>query len=322
VAKRALLVGIDEYDAPEVPALTGCVADATEMAAALGRNDDNSVNFECRLLTSPGPDAITRAYLRQQWRDLFQDFRDDVLFYFSGHGSPSDIGGFLVTQEGVPGDPGLLMDEVINLANNSTARTVLIILDCCFSGLAGNPAALGGIENRALLREGVTILAASRPTEAAVEVGGHGVFTNLVLGALRGGAADVRGRVSAASIYAYAEAALGSWDQRPLYKSHAEHLEPVRLCTPRVSDALLRELVAFFPDADARYQLDMTYEETNGAAVAAHVAIFRKFKQYQIGGLLQPTVGHDLYWTAERSESVVLTELGKFYHTLVSRGRI
>ena len=66
----------------------------------------------------------------------------------------------------------------------------------------------------------------------------------------------------------------------------------------------------------------MTYEETNGAAVPEHVEIFKKFKQYQVGGLLQPTVGRDLYWTAERSESVVLTELGKFYHTLVTRGRI
>jgi hypothetical protein len=222
----------------------------------------------------------------------------------------------------VPGNPGLLMDEVVKLANDSTARTVLIILDCCFSGQAGNSAALGGIENRAILREGVTILAASRPAEAAVEVGGHGVFTNLVLGALRGGAADVRGRVSAASIYGYAEAALGAWDQRPLYKSHAERLEPVRRCTPRVPDALLRELIKLFPDPDQRFRLDMTYEETNGAALPEHVKVFKKLKQYQIGGLLQPTVGRDLYWTAERSESVVLTELGKFYHTLVTRGRI
>jgi hypothetical protein len=321
VVKRALIVGIDEYDSPLVPSLTGCVADATEMAAVLGRNDDGGVNFECRLLTSPGSKPITRAYLRQQWRDLFQDFREDVLFYFSGHGSPSDIGGFLVTQEGTPDDPGLLMEEIVTLSNNSAARTVLIVLDCCFSGQAGNAAALqGGLENRAILREGVTILAASRPAETAVEVGGHGVFTNLVLGALRGGAADVRGRVSAASIYAYAEAALGAWDQRPLYKSHAAHLEPVRLCTPRVPDALLRELVVFFPGPDDRFRLDMSYEETNGAAVPAHVEIFKKFKQYQVGGLLQPTVGRDLYWTAERSESVVLTDLGKFYHTLVTRG--
>jgi uncharacterized caspase-like protein len=65
---------------------------------------------------------------------------------------------------------------------------VLLILDCCFSGSIGNPPNLQGeIENQALLREGVTILAASRPAQVSMEVGGHGVFTKLVMGALRGG---------------------------------------------------------------------------------------------------------------------------------------
>ncbi len=150
----------------------------------------------------------------------------------------------------------------------------------------------------------------------------HGVFTKLVLGALRGGGADVRGRVSAASIYAYAEAALGAWDQRPLYKSHAAHLNPVRLSEPRVADALLRELPAHFPSPEHEYRLDMTYEETNGAAIPENVAIFKKFKRLQIGGLLKPKTGDDLYWTAERSGNVVLTDLGRFYLQLVNDKRI
>lgn len=322
MAKRALVVGIDQYD--HVNSLTGCVADASAMAEVLGRNADGSVNFECRLLTAPGPATITKAYLRQQWRELFHDFRGDVLFYFSGHGTPTDVGGYLVTQDGVADDPGLPMEDVVTMANKSPAETVLLILDCCFSGSTGNPAALqsGSIENRALLREGVTILAASRPAQVAMEVGGHGVFTNLVLGALRGGAADVRGRVSAASLYAYAEAALGAWDQRPLYKSHAAHLNPVRLCEPRVSDELLRELPHFFAMPADAYQLDMTYEETNGAAIAEHVATFKKFKRLQVAGLLKPRVGDDLYWAAERSGHVELTDLGKFYLQLVQNGRL
>jgi hypothetical protein len=322
VAKRALLIGINDYD--QVNSLTGCVADAEAMADVLARNGDNSVNFECRLLTSPGSQAVTRSLLRQQWRELFQDFRGDVLFYFSGHGTPTEVGGYLVTQEGTLDDPGLAMQHLVDMANNSLANTVLIILDCCFSGSAGNPASLqaGSLEDKALLREGVTILAASRPTQVSVEIGGHGVFTKLVLGALRGGAANVRGHVSAASIYAYAEAALGSWDQRPLYKSHAAHLEPVRVCEPTVPDSLLREVPIFFPAATHEYKLDMTYEETNGSAKLENVAIFKKFKRLQIAGLLRPKVGDDLYWTAERSGHVVLTDLGQFYLLLVNDGRI
>ena len=323
MSRRALIVGINKYD--HVGSLTGCVPDATEMHNVLSRHADGSLNFESRLLTSPGPSAITRAFLRQQWRELFQDSRDDVLFYFSGHGIPTDVGGYLVTQDGTPDDPGLPMDDVVTMANKSAAATVLLILDCCFSGATGNPANLqagGNLENRALLREGVTILAASRSTEEAVEMGGHGVFTNLILGALRGGAADVRGRVSAASIYAYAEAALGAWQQRPLYKSHAAQLEPVRRCEPTVPDGLLRELPQYFPRPNHEYQLDMTYEETNPTAMPAHVAIFKKFKRLQIGGLLKPRVGEDLYWTATRSEAVLLTDLGQFYLRLVNANRI
>lgn len=221
-------------------------------------------------------------------------------------------------------DPGLAMQHLVDMANNSLANTVLIILDCCFSGSAGNPAGLqvGSLEDKALLREGVTILAASRPTQVSVEIGGHGVFTKLMLGALRGGAANVRGHVSAASIYAYAEAALGSWDQRPLYKSHAARLEPVRVCEPTVPDSLLREVPIFFPAATHEYKLDMTYEETNGSAKLENVTIFKKFKRLQIAGLLRPKVGDDLYWTAERSGHVVLTDLGQFYLLLVNDGRI
>ncbi len=256
MTKRALVVGIDQYD--RVGPLNGCVADATSMAALLDRNDDGSLNFDCRVLTSPGPVPITRAVLREQWDDLFRHFDGDVLFYFSGHGTPTSLGGYLVTQDGTPGDPGLAMNDIVTLANRSRARTVLLILDCCFSGSVGNPPNLqSDVENQAQLREGVTILAASRPTEPAMEVGGHGVFTKLVIGALRGGAADVRGRVSAASVYAYAEAALGAWDQRPLYKSHAARLDPIRTCEPKVSDAILRELPTYFRRPDYEFQLDM-----------------------------------------------------------------
>lgn len=321
MAKRALLVGIDKYD--HVSSLSGCVADATSMAELLERHGDGSLNFDCRVLTSPGPASITRAFLREQWNELFQHFDGDVLFYFSGHGTPTSLGGYLVTQDGTPGDPGLAMNDIVTLANKSRARTVLLILDCCFSGSVGNPPNLqGDVENQAQLREGVTILAASRPTEPSVEVGGHGVFTKLVIGALRGGAADVRGRISAASVYAYAEAALGAWDQRPLYKSHAARLDPIRICEPKVSDAILRELPTYFPQADHEFQLDITYEETNGAAIPDHVAIFKKFKQLQIAGLLRPKTGSDLYWTAERSGGVVLTQLGAFYLQLVNEKRI
>lgn len=319
--RRALIVGIDQYD--NFASLSGCVADAEAILPALARHEDGSKNFDCRIFTSAGTDRITRPFLRARWKELFDSFAGDAVFYFAGHGGPSELGGFLVTQEGEDDDLGLPMNEIVQLANDSPARSVLIILDCCFSGAAGNAPSLKtpGLY-QATLREGVTVLAASRPTETAGEIDGHGLFTDLVLGALRGGAADVRGRVSAAGIYGYVESAFGSWAQRPLYKSHAARLDPIRLCLPKVSDELLRELPRYFTSVDGLYRLDMSYEETNGAAIAANVEIFKKFKILQLAGLLMPRYGFDLYWTAERSGSVELTALGQFYWRLVDKERI
>lgn len=318
--KRGLIIGIDHYD--NYPALSGCVADAKAIAPLLQRHGDEAkaANYSCKVFTSDGADRITRPFLRSWWNKLFSSFTGEAAFYFAGHGA-RDLGGYIVTQEGELDDPGLPMNDLVELANQSRAHSVLIILDCCYSGAAGN--ARGGQPTgleRATLREGVTILAASRPTETTREVDGHGVFTDLVLGALDGGAADVRGHVSAAGIYGYVESALGSWAP-PIYKSHGTRMEPVRRCAPKVSDALLRELPDLFPTADAGYPLDTTYEEDNQVdSDPAHVAIFRKFKELQLAGLLMPEEGADLYWTAQRSEEVALTALGQFYWRIAKKG--
>src|SRR5436190_8003639 len=199
------------------------------MGDVLSTNDDGSPNYACELLTSSSG-RVTRPVLRKAWERLL-DFDGDVLFYFSGHGTPTKLGGYLVTQEGEMGDPGLRMNDIVELCAQSKARQIVLLFDCCFSGAAGNIApSTSSIDNQAQLREGVTILAAAGADQVAMEVGGHGVFPSLVLGALRGGAADVRGDVSAASLYAYVEATLGAWQQRPIYKSHANRLDPLRRC--------------------------------------------------------------------------------------------
>src|SRR5687767_13134619 len=104
---RAVIVGIDQYD--RLPALTGCVNDARAMQEVLATHEDGSANFSCHLLTSPGKQKITRKVLREEWSKLFDNYDQDILFYFSGHGHPTPVGGFIVTQEAEPGDPGLLM---------------------------------------------------------------------------------------------------------------------------------------------------------------------------------------------------------------------
>jgi hypothetical protein len=315
---RALIVGIDKYD--NIPPLTGCANDARSMKDILEHHEDGSDNFSCHMFVSPGNNQISRKFLRKQWSTLFDNYEGDILFYFSGHGHPTDAGGYIVTQDAEEGDPGLNMDELLALANRSKATSVLLILDCCFAGSLGDPALFQGrsADNLALLRSGLTIIAASRPLQTAAEDAGRGVFTSLIVEALSGGAADVRGRVSAASMYAFVEQALGPWEQRAVYKSHAYRLSPLRQCKPAVSDLVLKWLLTIFPKVDDCFRLDPSYEHTHKTKRTENVEVFDKLKVLRNARLLTTEGDLDLYYIALKSKTVNLTPLGKFYWRLAA----
>ena len=334
--RRALLVGIEEYDSGDFPNLRGCVDDARRLSEVLTSHYDGRDNFDCKVLPSPGnAGRLTRALLRKTWIDLFNDFDGDILFYFSGHGMPLSIGGYLITQDGTPYDPGLAMNELFTLANQSRARSVLLILDCCHAGLAGNLSVSSGNIEMVEIREGVSLLAGSSSQQEALIIGGRSVFTDLVIGALEGGAANVEGKVTAASIYAYVEFSLGAFDQRPVYKSYARRLDPVRECSPVVSMDTVREIMKKFPGPESEFSLDPEFETFCLAApppersekeeVIKHEAnpekakIRDKLKHCQIAGLLKPKNRRDLFWAALYSELVVLTPLGKYYWKRLTR---
>jgi len=140
--KRALLVGIDDY--PTVSSLVGCVADATALNELLAHHADGTPNWRAELITSDsGPDVITRDSLRRALTELFAAARDaDLLFFFAGHGAKTPWGADLVTQDAAPHSLGVSMNDLVTLANDSPARSVTILLDCCFSGDTGNTAGL------------------------------------------------------------------------------------------------------------------------------------------------------------------------------------
>ena len=113
------------------------------------------------------------------------------------------------------------MTEILGLANKSRVKNKVIILDCCYSGNMGTPnIADNGV---AQLAEGVTVLTASRGSEVAMEQGNGGVFTDLVVAALQGGAADLRGHITPGSIYAYVDQALGAHGTNVRYLRQTSH---------------------------------------------------------------------------------------------------
>jgi hypothetical protein len=317
--KRALIVGIDDYSwAP----LQGCVNDAHRVRSVLARNEDGSPNFPCKMLVAPPntPNAVTRAILLKALLDLFTQPADVALFYFSGHGTANNLGGFLVTQDAMQYDEGLFMGHLLALANAAPIKEVVIGLDCCHSGQLGRVPA---VENdHAVLREGVSVLTATRPSQVAFETGGNGVFTSLVCDALEGGAADVCGLVTAASVYAYVDQALGAWDQRPLFKSHVSRLLPLRSCKPVISLEILRLLPEYFPQPDYNFPLDPSYEPDAPPRDPEHEQAFGHLQKYRAARLLVPVGAEHMYYAAINSKSCRLTALGRYYWQLTSTGKI
>ncbi len=309
MSRRALIVGLDHYH--NFPQLNGCGKDGRKLAKLIASHEDGSANYECRLLTHPPSVTVSRAQLRLRLEELFRSHFDDVLFFFSGHGQLRRAGGFLVTSDGDLDDPGFSMDELIALANTSGARSILIILDCCYSGNLANPISLTA--NLAVLRQGLTILGASRSRESAAIADGQGVFTRLILSALRGAAADVRGEVSSASLYSFVDPLLGAWDQRPVYKAHTEFQTTVRRCTPSVPDALLLKIRKLFRTPTSRIRLNPSYEETSKHRRKKNVRRFKMLKILRDSRLVRVVDGDDLYFAAMKSKPVQLTELGRFY---------
>ena len=318
--RRALCVGIDEYP---FGSLQGCVSDAKRVEAVLARHQDGSPNFDCKTLTAPlgaGNNIVTRTVLREHLERLFTDPADVALLHFSGHGTTNNLHGYLVTQDAKKYDEGVAMSEVLKLANNSKASEVVIFLDSCFSGALGNPPAIDNA--KAVLREGVSILTASRGDQPSVEAGGGGLFTSLVVDALEGGAADLLGAVSAPAVYAYVEAALGAWDQRPLFKSHVARVLALRLCTPPIDRAVLQRLPGLFPLPAEDLPLDPSYESTSPTADAGNAARFRELQALNRVHLVTPVGAQHMYDAATQSKGCRLTASGRYYWRLARDNRV
>jgi len=153
----------------------------------------------------------------------------------------------------------------------------------------------------------MSVIAASLSRQASLEMNGHGVFTAAVLDALKGGAADHLGWVTASSIYAYVERRFSAFDQRPVYKSYATNVRVVRQCAALIDRLKLNALVGHFDAAEYLYRLDPEHEpedefgRVHEPINEVKVAVAKLFKEYRDAGLLKPSLpGEQLYWTARR----------------------
>jgi hypothetical protein len=323
--RKALVVGIDYYSS--VSSLSGCVNDAHSVKSILGRHADGSINFDVEIFSCSGPaDLLSRQQLKDSVRRLFTGDTDISLFYFAGHGFIESTGGYLMTSECSPGD-GFSLAELIIIANQSRAKNKIIILDSCYSGIAGS---LSGSDGRIVeIGEGMTILTASTDDQYALEQEGSGVFTSLFIDALSGAACNLLGDITPGSVYAHIDQSLGTWEQRPVFKTNVERFVSLRRVQPPIDTSNLRRIVEFFPNAGAEFQLNPSFEPQLKGRDAdmpspdpENVRTFEILQKMNRLNLVVPVDVPHMWDAAMQSKSCRLTVLGEHYRKLVAKNRI
>ena len=315
--KKALIVGLNKYPGNE---LNWCDNDAIAIKNLIESNGDGSPNFDAIQII----DSCSKDTLRDAIRKLFADDAEVALFYFSGHGSESD-GGYLVTTDYTTTSLGVKMEDILEYANESKCKNKVIILDCCFAAKMGESLL---VNNKTVLGDGVTIMAASQTWQASEEDSNlqHGVFTELLIQGLKGGAADIGGNITPASLYSFVDQSLGPWQQRPVFKTNISQFLPIRNINAKVPKAILRKISQFFTNPSDEFELDPSYEFTNDPNVEHtvvppyadpnHVAIFKELQLFESVGLVEPVGTDHMYFAAMESKACKLTALGLHYWKL------
>ena len=323
----ALIVGINHYD--HASSLFGCVEDARAVKTVLKQHGDGSINFDCKLLTANDHrERVTRTELKDRVKELFKTKAETALFYFAGHGYIEATGGYLLATDSKSGDDGLSLAEVLVLANDkkSLATNKVIILDSCHSGIAGDSPIHA---DSAVLSEGLTVLTASTADQYATEKDGRGVFTNLLVDALKGGAANLTGAITPGSVYAHIDQSLGAWEQRPVFKTNVRQFVSLRKIAPPIELENLRRIAEFFPTPGFEFRLDPSFEpELKGRDPGMpppdleNTAKFAILQRYNRLNLVIPIGAPHMWYAAMQSKTCKLTLLGEHYRRLAEKGRI
>lgn len=319
IMRKALVVGIDYY--PNLSSLNGCVSDAFSISNMLERHYDGTLNFDVnRKAATSDENMITRAALEDSVRELFEGYGEIALFYFSGHGYTENKNGYLITSDSTSrGIDGMKMDDLITICNKSNFKNKIIILDCCHAGEAGTDKYFNKVS---IIGEGVTILSACAKGQYALEAQGQGVFTQLLVDALNGSAANILGQISPGSLYAHIDQSLGPWSQRPVFKTNVESFISLRNAKPSMDLCELRQICTIFKSEHTVCKLNPSYEPYSDCPDEENTKMFNILQKMEGVNLVEPVDEEHMYFAAMHSKACKLTALGVHYWNLVNKNRI
>jgi hypothetical protein len=161
---RAVLIGASTFDrSDQLPNLPAVHNNLVDLRAVL-TNPITGIFAEnhCVVVEAPGTpaDAVRPLSL------LARQAEDLLLIYYSGHGVQHPmrdelylaVGG---TDENILSASAVAFETVRDAVENSRARTKLLILDCCYSGLAVGAMSVATLSPREVRIEGTSVIASS-----------------------------------------------------------------------------------------------------------------------------------------------------------------
>ncbi len=214
--RHALLIGIDKYAG--FRDLEVCSEDAEAIRTSLENRGYSRIE---KITDQDNPD---RDSVINKIQDLAATESDLLLFYFSGHGATAGDESYLVMPQSKPSNlktSGIPLSMLKQTLTGSKARSKVIILDCCHSGVGF--ASKGEEEDSLNLQyinhlyseaKGWVVLASSEQTQVSWTWGENkrSVFTYFLLEALEGNADFQKfGFVSALNTYSYVEPRVREW---------------------------------------------------------------------------------------------------------------
>mgnify|MGYP001791275903 CR=1 FL=1 len=202
MGKFALLIGVSESRAVDLPGLPSALKDIQAMQEVLQNPDLGGFDSVERL---PNP---TRQEMEEAIETLFTDRKknDLLLFFFSGHGITDERGKlYLVTPE-TRKERGNLRRTTAVSANllhenmgSSISKHQVLILDCCFSGAIAEGLTGKSVDNidiqRELGGEGRAILTSSNSVQKSFHIQGYelSIYTHFLIDGIKKGAANLGG---------------------------------------------------------------------------------------------------------------------------------
>lgn len=175
-----MLVGVDKYTDPRYESMESITNDLNEMETFVQKH------FEYDQLTTFRGHRTLKDNLEAGVKNFFVncDETDTLILYWSGHGDRIYEEGYLVCSDSRADDvidDKISMKELANTINNTKAKAVVVIVDCCYSGhLAKSRKEHGELQIHG--KGKVTISASS--DEKAFSEGSNGVFTRFLLNEL------------------------------------------------------------------------------------------------------------------------------------------